>query len=66
RMVSKWTGEYQYTLDTILEEMIGRCGELKLRASGQEQQLRLDFAVLITVKTMHYLYSLSRREWFPL
>ena len=66
RMVSKWTGEYQYTLDTILEEMIGRCSELKLRASGQEQQLKLDFAVLITVKTMHYLYSLSRREWFPL
>jgi len=66
QMVSRWTGEYQYTLDTILEEMMGRCRELKLRTSGRESQLKMDFAVLITVKTMHFLYSLSRREWFPL
>ena len=34
RMVSKWTGEYQLTLDTVLDEMIERCRELKLRAVG--------------------------------
>ena len=33
-MVSKWTGEYQLTLDTVLDEMIDRCRELKLRAVG--------------------------------
>jgi hypothetical protein len=66
RMVSKWTGEYQSTLDTILEEMIGRCRELRLRAVGPRAKLRMDFAVLVTVKTMHYLYSHGRREWIPL
>jgi hypothetical protein len=66
RMVSKWSGEYQSTLDTILEEMIGRCRELKLRAVGPRTRLRMDFAVLLTVKTMHYLYRHGHREWIPL
>jgi hypothetical protein len=65
-MVSKWTGEYQFTLDAVLSEMIGRCRELKLRAVGPERQLRADFAVLLTVKTMHYLYSRGRRTWIAL
>ncbi len=34
RMVAKWTGEYQLTLDRVLDEMIARCRELKLRAAG--------------------------------
>ncbi|MBW7948635.1 MAG: putative zinc-binding metallopeptidase [Pseudorhodoplanes sp.] len=66
QMVSKWTGEYQLTLDAVLDEMIGRCRELKLRAVGPERQLRLDFAVLLTAKTVHSLYSPSRRQWFAL
>ena len=66
RMVSKWTGEYQLTLDTVLDEMIERCRELKLRAVGSERQLRLDFSVLLTAKTVHSLYSPSRRQWIAL
>ena len=66
RMVSKWTGEYQLTLDTVLDEMIDRCRELKLRAVGSERQLRMDFMVLLTAKTVHSLYSPSRRQWFAL
>jgi hypothetical protein len=65
-MVSRWTGEYQFTLDAVLSDMIGRCRELKLRAVGSERQLRADFAVLLTVKTMHYLYSRGRRIWIAL
>ena len=64
RMVSKWTGEYQLTLDTVLDEMIDRCRELKLRAVGSERQVRMDFTVLLTAKTVHSLYSPSRRQWF--
>lgn len=66
KMVSKWTGEYQYTLDTILEDMIARCREMKLRAAGFSDQIRMDFAVMLTVRTMHYLYNQSHREWIPL
>ena len=66
RLVSKWTGEYQLTLDTVLDEMIERCRELKLRAVGSERQLRLDFTVLITAKTVHSLYSPLRRQWIAL
>ncbi len=66
QLVSRWTGEYQFTLDTVLSDMIGRCRELKLRAVGSERRLKLDFTVLLTVKTMHMLYSTARREWIPL
>lgn len=66
QMVSRWTGEYQFTLDTVLSDMIGRCRELRLRAVGSERRLKLDFTVLLTVKTMHVLYSTARREWIPL
>jgi hypothetical protein len=65
-MVSKWTGEYQLTLDTVLDEMIDRCRELRLRAVGPERQLTMDFAVLLTAKTVHSLYSPSRRQWIAL
>ena len=66
RLVSKWTGEYQYTLDVVLADMIGRCRDLRLRAVGPERQLVTDFAVLLTVKTMHFLYSQGRRDWIAL
>jgi hypothetical protein len=64
RLVSRWTGEYQFTLDQVLEDMIGRCRELRLRAAGPAHQLRADFAMLLAVKTVHYLYS--RRNWIAL
>jgi len=63
QMVSKWTGEYQLTLDNVFEDMIDRCRELKLRTVGSERQLTMDFAVLLTAQTVHSLYSSSRRQW---
>jgi hypothetical protein len=66
QMVSKWTGEYQLTLDTVLDEMMERCREMKLRAVGSERQLRIDFTVLLTAKTVHSLYSPLRRQWIAL
>lgn len=61
--VSKATGEYQLTLDAVLDEMIGRCRALKLRAAGSERSLTRDFTVLLTAKTVHSLYSPSRRSF---
>ncbi len=64
RLVSRWTGEYQFTLDQVLADMIGRCRELKLRAVGSERKLRMDAALMLTVNTTHFLYS--RRNWVAL
>lgn len=61
RMVSKWTGEYQYALDIVLSEMIGRCRELKLRVVGSPEQIKMDFAILLTVQAMNHLHSGRRR-----
>ncbi|HSA56881.1 MAG TPA: putative zinc-binding metallopeptidase [Gemmatimonadaceae bacterium] len=65
-LVSKWTGEYQYTLDVVLNDMIGRCRDLRLRVAGPERELVLNFVVLLTVKTMHYMYAQGRRDWIAL
>ena len=64
RLVSNWTGEYQFTLEQVLKDMIGRSQELKLRVPGPERRLRMEFAILLTVKTMDFHYS--RQNWFAL
>ena len=38
RMVASWTGEYQYTIDQVLEAMIKRANELNLRLTVPEEQ----------------------------
>src|SRR5215813_5989199 len=66
RMVAKWTGEYQLTLDVLLDDMMARCRELNLRAVGSERKLVMEFTVLLTAKTMHALFGPSRRRWIAL
>lgn len=57
RVVSHWTGEYQYTIDQVLVEMIDRCRVLKLRLAMNERDAKRDAMVLITVQTMNYLHG---------
>src|SRR3954465_13977218 len=57
RMVASWTGEYQYTIDQVIEAMTRRANELNLRLTGPEDRTKLDFLVLLTVQTMNYLHS---------
>ncbi|MBI5854607.1 MAG: putative zinc-binding metallopeptidase [Nitrospirae bacterium] len=57
RKVANWTGEYQYTIDQVLQNMIVRCRELKLRLTASESQTKLEFTILLTVQTMNYLHS---------
>jgi hypothetical protein len=57
RLVARWTGEYEFTLDQLLREMIGRSRELKLRVVGSERNALLDFAGMLAVRTVHFLYS---------
>lgn len=65
-LVAKWTGEYQLTLDTIIDRMIARCRDLKLRAPGKESELFMNFAVLLTAQTAQMIYHRPRREWIAL
>ena len=64
QLVSRWTGEYQFTLDQVLDDIITRCRALKLHAGGSERQLKLDFCILLTAHTLRVLYS--GRQWHVL
>jgi len=57
RLVSEWTGSYQYTIDQVIEDMIDRCRELKLRLKFPEEKTKMDFMLVLTVQTMNHLHS---------
>lgn len=57
RKVAEWTGEYQYTIDQVLQDMIEHCRERNLRLAVSEDQAKVDFTILLTVQTMNYLHS---------
>jgi Putative zinc-binding metallo-peptidase len=57
RNVARWTGEYRYTIDQVLQDMIARSRELGLRVTRPEDQVKLEFTILLTVQTMNYLHS---------
>lgn len=64
RLVAHCTGEFNYILEQVLDEMIGRSRELKLRAVGRANRLRIEFAIVLTANTLHFHYS--RRNWIEL
>jgi hypothetical protein len=64
RLVSRFTGEAPFTLERVLDDVIARCGALDLRATGNERRLRVDAALLLTVRTVHFHYS--RKNWVAL
>ncbi len=55
--IGEWTGQYQYTIDQVLNEMIDRCRELKLRLRRSERHTKRDTLVMMTVQTMNYLHG---------
>lgn len=55
--VAKWTGEYPYTIDQVLSEMIERCRDLKLRLATSPADAKRDLLVMLTVQTMNYLHE---------
>jgi hypothetical protein len=57
RLIAEWTGIYQYTIDRVIEDIIARSRELKLRLAVPEEEARREFTVLLTVQTMNYLHS---------
>ena len=56
QVVAEWTGQYKYTIDQVLREMIERCTALGLRVHQPERVARRDAQVMLTVQTMNYLH----------
>jgi hypothetical protein len=59
--VSRWTGEYQYTIEQVLDDIIDRCQELNLRLVRSASQTRIDAICMVTVQTMNYLHAGNHR-----
>ena len=55
QVVAEWTGQYKYTIDQVLREMIERCAALGLRLRQPERVAKRDAQVMLTVQTMNYL-----------
>lgn len=64
RSVARWTGEYPLALDAAIDDVMERARVLKLRAPGSEQRMRLELTALLSTKSVHSLYSASRRQSF--
>ena len=63
RTVARWTGEYQYTIKQVMDDIIERCRQLHLRLVVSEEKTKLDFTGLLAVQTMNYLHSGRHRVW---
>jgi len=64
RTVTQWTGHYAYSMDQVLQEVIGRCRELRLRITRPPEKMKTDATIMLTVITMNFLYS--GRRWINL
>lgn len=59
--VGPWTGQHPYTIDQVVNEMVDRCRELKLRLRYSERETRRHVLVLLTVQTMNVLHGGQHR-----
>lgn len=57
RLVARWTSEYQYSIDRVLEGMIERCRQLKLRVNRPVHEATLEASIMLTIQTMNFLHS---------
>ncbi|MEO8601146.1 MAG: hypothetical protein ABI629_01080 [bacterium] len=60
---ARWTGEYQYSINQVIDEIAKRCRDLGLRLAVPPDEARLEFTVFVAVQTMHYLHSGRHRVW---
>ena len=59
--VAEWTGTHSYTIDQVLQEMIERCRELRMRLKLSPRRAKTQAILLLTVHTMNCLHA-SRQE----
>jgi len=56
-IVERWTGEYKYRINEVLNDMIKRCDELSLRANPEDANLLPNVTACITMLVMNKLHS---------
>lgn len=61
QLTSSWIGEYNYQLEHVIKDMIGRCRKLRLYVREPERQTMIKFIILLTKHTMDSLYR--NRYW---
>jgi hypothetical protein len=57
RKVAELTGEHLYTIDLVLDDMIDRAAELRLRLTRSAEQTMLDFGIVLTSQLMRFVRS---------
>jgi hypothetical protein len=57
QIVAEGTGVHQYTIDHVLENMIDRCKDLKLRLVLPPREARRRVMIALTVQVMNVLHS---------
>src|SRR5262245_32815354 len=57
RKVAELTGEHLYTIDLVLDDMIERAAELRLRLTRSAEQTMLDFGIVLTSQLMRFVRS---------
>jgi hypothetical protein len=62
--VAEWTGTHAYTIDQVLQDMIERSRELRLRLAMPPGRAKTHAMMLLTVHTMNCLHA--RRHEIPL
>lgn len=55
--VARWTGEYSYTIDQVVQEMIERCRRLQLRLGNHPDETKRDAIILVAVRTTTFLHE---------
>jgi len=55
KLVSRWTGEYQYAVDRVLAEIIQRAEELGLVVTSGASHVKRDAMLLVAAQTLNYL-----------
>lgn len=61
KMVARWTGQYQYTINLILQEIIESCREKKLYLTRSERETRMDLVGMLTAHTLNYITKGNHR-----
>jgi hypothetical protein len=56
-VVAEGTGVHHYTVDHLLENMIDRCRELKLRVATKESYAKQQSMIMLTVQTMNVVHA---------
>ena len=64
RKLAVLTGEHLYTIDLVLDDMIERAGELRLRLTRSPEQTMADFGIVLTTQLLRFVRS--GRHWVAL